>query len=229
MRKYIVISFLSVICIIGLIISFASGNFDILKTTAINSFTDLLLNLDKKKENDSWTIIMPDETTKLTLGAKDNRDIVMLTLDINPFLKAGLDISKLPSYMSYDMDKKVLNIISTYGNNTLDSEISITNVYKRLVTTYRNRLSYHHTLDHFGVSLDNGNAFEYAKDLNNNVKDIVIVLNPNAFLNASVQLDKIDGYLYTDVVMNDGKNAKKLLKVFNIEEIRQCLFTKKTC
>ena len=228
MKKYIIISIISLLMIITLIITFLNGSFDIVKSKAINSFNDLLITgLEKKKEATSWSITMPDKTSKLVLQNNQN-DIASITLDIKPFLKAGLDVDKLPTHIKYDLDKEELYIMSIYGK-AYKKAIAIDNIYNNLVTKYRDKLGYHHVWDHFGLSLDNGNAFEYAKDISKNDKDIVIVLNPDTFIRASVDVEKMVGYKYSDVTMDDGKKVKKLLKVFNIKEVTQCLIINQGC
>lgn len=231
MKKYIIVSCISLLAVIALMISFVNGSFDSIKNQAVSSFNDLMISgLDKKKEEGSWIITMPDGTSKLVLGAEEKKTTVSLILDIRPFLEAGLDTQKLPSYIAYDLNKNELYITSIYGDENENSDsVAIDNMYNNIITTYRERLGYHHTLDHFSLSLDNGNAFEYAKNINENDKDIVIVLNPSIFEDASLDLQKLDGYNYADVTMNDGTVKKKLLKVFNIEEVTECLMTNQNC
>jgi hypothetical protein len=231
MKKYIIISTISLLLVIGLIISFANGSSDNVKIIAVSSFNNLLISdLEEKRENDAWVISLPDQTSKLGLKVNNNNTVISLALDARPFIEAGMDINKLPSYMTYDINKNVLYITSIYGSKKIEGDdIAIDNIYNNIITTYRDKLSYHHTLDHFGLLLGDGNAFEYAKDINTNDKDIVIALNPKVFEEASVDVTKVEGYLYTDVEMDNKKTEKKLLKVFNIEEVNQCILTGKSC
>jgi hypothetical protein len=229
MKKYIIISFIAVIGAIALIVTYLNGNFDVVKDASVNSFNDLVISgLDKKHDDSSWIITMPDKASDLILKTDKNVTSVTLSLDATPFLKAGLDAEKLPSYMTVNEDK--LYITSVYGSRKLkNNSIAIDNIFNNIVTAYRDKLSYHNTLGHFGLAIGDGNAFEFAKDINNNDKDIVIALNPEVLANASVDVTKVEGFIVADVKMDNGKSVKKLLKVFNIEEVTKCLVTNQSC
>lgn len=231
MKKYILVSVIALIGAITLIILFMNGNFDTVKSESVNSFNDLLISgLDKKKEAESWIITMPDQTSKLVLNANNKNTIVSMTLDIKPFLEAGLKVEKLPSYITYNLGKSELYITSLYGNKKVNSDgIAIDNIFNNIVTTYRDKLGYHSVLGHFGLSLDNGNAFEYAKNISKNDKDIVIVLNPDTLKKASVDVEKVTGFKYMNVTMDNGEIVPKMLKVFNLKEVSKCLTTNQSC
>jgi hypothetical protein len=207
---------------------FINGKFDVVKINATNSFNNLLVTgLEKQKVGPSWTITMSDKTSKLIL--QNNKELVVsIVLDINPFLKAGLDVNKLPSYIKYDLNKKELYYVSVYGS-VIDDSMDIDSIYKNIVDEYRDKLGYHHKLDHFGLSLNNGNAFEYARDINKNDKDVVIALNPETLIKAGVDPNKLEGYKYADVMMDNGGVVKKMLKVFNVEEVNACSITSQNC
>jgi hypothetical protein len=167
---------------------------------------------------------MPDDTTKFSLEGST----AMILLDLKPFLDAGLDVKKLPNYMTYDLSENKLHIRKSYSEKGSDAK-TINDLYNNIINNNRGKLGYHKTLGHFGLSFDNGNAFEYAKNVSSNDKDIVIVLNPDTFISAGTDVEKLDGYIYTDVKMDNGQVVKKLLKVFNLEEVSQCLITKQSC
>jgi len=229
MKKYIIISVIAVIGVIALTVTYLNGNFDVVKDASVNSFNDLVISgLDKKRDDSSWIITMPDKTSNLILKTDKNVTTVTLSLDATPFLKAGLDANKLPAYMTVNENK--LYITSIYGSKKLkNSSIAIDNIFNNIVTAYRDKLSYHNALGHFGLAVEDGNAFEFAKDINKNDKDIVIALNPKTLEAASVDLSKVEGYITADVKMDNGKSVKKLLKVFNIEEVTKCLITNQSC
>lgn len=229
MKKYIIISFVALIGVIALVASYLTDRFDVVKDTSVTSFNDLLISgLDKKRNDSSWVITMPDKTSSLILKTDKENTTVSLVLDAKPFLNAGLDSNKLPSYMKVNNDK--LYITSIYGDKKLkDNSIAIDNIFNNIVTTYRDNLSYHNTLGHFGLAVEEGNAFEFAKDINKNDKDVVIALNLKALEAASVDVSKVEGYITADVEMDNGESVKKLLKVFNIEEVTQCLITNQSC
>ena len=81
-------------------------------------------------------------------------------------------------------------------------------------------VGYHAALDHYGLSFGNGNVFEWAKDFTTNDKDIVFVLNPQTFIDAGVDVEAIEGWVFAkvEVMGADGKmtEVEKLLKPFDI-------------
>jgi copper chaperone CopZ len=82
-------------------------------------------------------------------------------------------------------------------------------------------IGYHGALDHYGVSLGDGNLFEWAKDMSANDKDIVFVLNPAPFIAAGVDPNKVDGWAFAKVTVDDENDkpieVDKLLKPFNLK------------
>jgi hypothetical protein len=92
--------------------------------------------------------------------------------------------------------------------------------YEQLVALKREAVGYHAALDHYGVNLGDGNLFEWAKDMGKNDKDIVFVLNPEPFVKAGVDAQKVDGWLFGKVPVDiEGKPAEvdKFLKPFNLK------------
>lgn len=219
MKKYIIVSIVSLLCTVVLIILFINNNFDIVKNTAANSFNDLLINneIKKEKQGSNWVVTMPDETTKLIFYISEKETKILLKIDAKPFADNGLDVTKLPPYISYNNVSKELTIESIYGNKKLDNDSTINFIYDDIITTYRDKLGYHSILDHFGLLLEDGNAFEYAKDISTNDKDIVVVLNPSIFINASVDIENLVDYKYIDVEMDNGDKVKKLVKIFELK------------
>jgi hypothetical protein len=71
-----------------------------------------------------------------------------------------------------------------------------------------------------GHDLDNGNMFEWAKNLATNDKDIVFVLAPEPFIAAGTDPARIEGWAFTKVTVDDanGKPVQvdKILKPFNL-------------
>jgi hypothetical protein len=62
--------------------------------------------------------------------------------------------------------------------------------------------------------------FEWAKDMSANDKDIVFVLNPKPFIDAGVDPDRVEGWVFARVTVDDesGKPVEldKFLKPFNL-------------
>jgi len=99
--------------------------------------------------------------------------------------------------------------------------------YEQIVEKYRSSINYHTSLDHYGVKLGDGNMFEWAKDLSTNSstgenqdKDIVFVLNPEPLAAAGVDPEKVEGWVYAQVPVEENgqtTNVWKLLKPFNLK------------
>lgn len=219
---------LLMVAILGLAVTglTACGSLDVIGDRSVTSF-EAVLNAEgdlvtEAADFDGWSLEAPDKTTRLIISSdysKTSEDIILET-DAAPFLDAGLDTSKLPEGM-YTGDKIVVGI--NLGDDILTYEGGGTPIktYQQMVKLYRGNLKYHATLDHFGIDLSGGNMFEWAKDMTKNDKDIVFVLNPEVFLNAGVDTDKLEGWAFAKVTTMDSKGKKiqvdKLLKPFDLD------------
>jgi hypothetical protein len=89
-----------------------------------------------------------------------------------------------------------------------------------LVHNHRAMLGYHTALGHFGLALGGGNMVEWAKDEQANDKDLVFVLDPQAFAEAGVNVNKVEGWVLADVPVMDAQGrtstVRKLLKFYNL-------------
>lgn len=227
-NKIIILSVLGLITVIGIIftsIKLLKG-LDVVGKQSLNSFKDVTVeladNIKLSEASTSWILFSPDNSAKFfwsTDFSKTNNYDIMLELTIEPFIQAGLDKNKLP-------DKMLSNNVIIVGTQLSDEKIaydgdfSSYESYKKIVELKRNIINYHAELDHYGIDLGNGNLFEWAKDMNKNDKDIVFVLNPEPFIDAGVNPEKVDGWLYAKVsTMKDGKKVEvyKFLKPFNLK------------
>ncbi len=146
------------------------------------------------------------------------------TFDAAPFIAAGLDIMKLPMAegIKYEIEDGRFMLHFELGNDAFAADAAKTfdATFGEIVRTQRSRIGYHEKLDHYGISLGNGNMFEWAKDLSKNDKDIVWVLNPEPFIAAGVDPARIEGWVFAKVETKDDKGkiiyVDKLLKPFNI-------------
>jgi len=90
-----------------------------------------------------------------------------------------------------------------------------------LVELKRDAIGYHSALDHYGVDLGNGNAFEWAKDMSTNDKDIVFVLDPKVLTDAGVDPTKVEGWVFAKVKTMDANDkpieVDKFLKPFSLQ------------
>jgi len=145
--------------------------------------------------------------------------------DADPFLAAGLDISKLPAAdgIKYEIEDGMFMIHFELGSDKFspDAKKSLASAFSELVKFQRTRIGYHEKLDHYGIKLGNGNMFEWAKDMAANDKDIVFALNPEPFIAADVDPSSIAGWSFAKVETRDdaGKTVfvDKLLKPFNLK------------
>lgn len=145
--------------------------------------------------------------------------------DAAPFVAAGLDMARLPMVdgLKYEIEDDRFMLHFELGNDTFaaDAAKSFEATFAEIVRTQRSRIGYHEKLDHYGISLGNGNMFEWAKDLSKNDKDIVWVLNPEPFIAAGVDPAKIEGWIFAKVETKDDKGktifVDKLLKPFDLK------------
>ncbi|GHU75274.1 hypothetical protein FACS189461_1210 [Spirochaetia bacterium] len=200
---------------------------DVVGKESITSFDKLLqqtarqINVDEM--NGGWSLAAPDGMARFiwskNYAASPLHD-VMLELDAAPFLAAGLDPGKLPeNFAFYD---GMIMVGTKLGEETLkySGEATPLASYEQIVKLKRSSIGYHASLDHYGVNLGDGNLFEWAKDMDTNDKDMVFVLNPEPFIEAGVDPNKVEGWVFGKVTVDDanGKPVEvdKLLKPFDI-------------
>lgn len=222
-KRIIIFGFLAV-----LILSASScTQLDVVGKESVKSFEAVLNSVSDKVEademNGGWSLTAPDGTVKFIWSedySKSPMHDVMLEFDAMPFIEAGLDPEKLPENYAYYED--MLMVGTKFGDDKLTYKGNPTPLlaYEQIVNKYRDSINYHTDLDHYGVKLGDGNIFEWAKDMSTNDKDIVFVLNPEPLIAAGVDPEKVDGWLYAQVsVEENGKNTKvyKFLKPFDLK------------
>ncbi|MDR1837688.1 MAG: hypothetical protein LBQ89_08535 [Treponema sp.] len=188
----------------------------------VNSAPQLVTRYDI---NGGWYFSAPDGSARFTWSldfAKSPLFDVMLEFDAVPFIAAGLEPSKLSDNFYFDSKSNWLVVGTRLGTEQLrgySDESPITS-YQQIVKLKRNAISYHGAMDHYGINLGDGNLFEWAKNLNTNDKDIVFVLNPEPFIKAGVDPNRIEGWLFTKVPVEDEKGrmieVDKILKPFDL-------------
>lgn len=205
----------------------ACKQLDVIGNKSVTSFEQVLNTIPDNIQADDtlggWSLTAPDGKAKFIWSkdfSKSKEYDVMIEMDSKPFVDAGLDISKLPSENVLG-DKIVVGTNLSDEAFNYDADITPIASYKKIVDLSRESIQFHGALDHFGVNLTNGNAFEWAKDLNTNDKDIVFALNPQIFIDAGVDPSKVEGWAFAKVEMMDmhGKDIQvdKFLKPFNIK------------
>ncbi|GHU02644.1 hypothetical protein FACS1894147_04980 [Spirochaetia bacterium] len=189
---------------------------DVVASGSVKSFDNLLKaapqTVIQGEMSGNWTIASPDGAAWFSM------DEMMLVLDIKPFIDAGLNPSKLPEEVTYNDHRIYAGAVS--GNNKFSGKDSALATYEEIVKRYRSSIGYHAALDHYGVSIGNGNLFEWAKDMDTNDKDMVFVLNPEPFIEAGVDPNKVEGWVFGKVTVDDANGkpieVDKLLKPFDI-------------
>ena len=217
-----------------IILKIAGGDLDVVGRGSVVSFKAVLDTIpDRVKADDSnggWSLEAPDGTVRFvwsTNYAKSPGYDVMLELDAQPFIDAGLDVGRLPG--NYTYHGGVLTVGIRPGDDDLkyDGNPAPIEAYEQMVGKYRGRINYHAAMDHYGVKLGGGNMFEWARDLSVNIvtgeaqdKDIVFVLNPEPLIAAGVDPEKTVGWVYAQVPMEDHGatvDVYKFLKPFYLK------------
>ena len=222
MKKIITV----VVFLISIVAFTGCSKLDVIRDHSVESFDKILElsqdRISKIEEMGAWSLEAPDQTSRFVWSydyGKSDIDVYLET-DAKPFLEAGLDSNKLPEGML--VGEKII-IGNALGDQSGEGEnsTSASGAYKQLVNHSRGLLGYHGTLDHFGIELGHGNMFEWAKNTQTNDKDIVFVLNPKVFIEAGVDPEQVEGWIFAEVEGMDAKGKKvhmdKLLKPFDID------------
>lgn len=204
-------------------------NTDIIEIKSIRSFNTVIKtvsnNVKQDNENGLYILTSPDQEAQLIWSNNYvENDIynIMINLDLKPFVDAGLDITKINGVDGITVIDNSILISGTVENkNEYKNGLNAIDSFEQILKNKRENLNYHSSLDHFGITVGNGNAFEWAQNINKNDKDIVFAINPEPFLNAGVNPDNINGWVYTKVktMDNNGKNIEitRFLKVFDVK------------
>ncbi len=203
----------------------ACASLDVVGNQSAASFGAVLEALPEKvtKASDRWVLIAPDESSYFIWSedySKSPLTDISLRVDAQPFLDAGLDVAKLPEEYTYS--DGTLAIGTKLGDDQINykGEPTPLAAYEQLAKRYPDTIGYHAQLDHFGVTVAEGNVFEWAKDMSTNDKDIVFVLNPQPLIEAGVDPEAVEGWLFAKVTMDmNGKTVEmeKFLKPFDLK------------
>jgi hypothetical protein len=203
------------------------GNLDVVGKDSINSFDKVLKAAPQAvmpdAMNGGWSFAAPDNEARFIWSrnyAESPLHDVMLEFNAAPFIAAGLDVEKLPDTIAVYEGKIMVG--TKLGQEVLKYAGDVTPLasYEQIVKLKRSAIGYHGALDHYGVNLADGNLFEWAKDMSTNDKDIVFVLNPEPFIKAGVNPDRIAGWVFSKVIVDDANGkpieVDKILKPFNL-------------
>ncbi|MDR1630568.1 MAG: hypothetical protein LBS36_10220 [Oscillospiraceae bacterium] len=198
---------------------------DVVANEAKTSFAALLDAAPSAvSENEQYkgaALTAPDSSIKFIWSrdwSKSPQFDALLEFDAQPFLDAGLDPAKLPGYFIYQ--NGMLSVGRELGDVRAEDELSAKGAFEEIVNQKRDLIGYHSQMDHYGIDLDNGNMFEWAKDMGANDKDMVFVLNPEPFIEAGVDPNAVEGWVFDKVTVGmgaDEKQVDKFLKPFNLK------------
>lgn len=220
-KRIIIISLLMVMLLLSACTQLKE-DLDVIGKGSIVTFETLLEAMPaqlQETEDGGWSLTAPDGGAKFIF--KKNWDTVhdvALAIDPAPFVVAGLDVAKLPDY--YAFDGEVLTIGTELGALTTEHATTPLDGYKQIVKFAPDSIGYHSNMAHYGVSLGNGNMFEWAKDLKTNDKDIVFVLNPQPLIEAGVDPNAVEGWTCAKVPMHEGGKTvevDKLLRPIDLQ------------
>lgn len=205
----------------------ACGKSDVVGEVAKTSFNSVLEaipnQIEEDKMNGGWSLSAPDDSARFIWSKDYSKSMthdVMIEFDAQPFINAGLDVNKLPQGLAFE-DKIMLG--TELGDEELkySGDATASTSFNQLVDLNRDSIGYHEKLDHYGVDLGDGNKFEWAKDMRSNDKDIVFVVDPEIFVKAGVNPEKVEGWTYASVEVKDenGKpiEVMKFLKPFDLK------------
>lgn len=190
---------------------------DVVQKYSKQSFSDILKTdpslVSEGKNNDF--ILTADGKTLLTVSrdySKSEEDIVLST-PIQPFVNAGLDVSKLGK--GYRADSTNLYLVTDFGKGTGGKDTPEQALFES-VTADRKALTYHQALDHYGIVL-NGGKFEFAKDYTKNDKDIVFAIAAKPLRDLGVDVQDVEGWTFKTMKDESGKDVDLLLKPYNLK------------
>jgi hypothetical protein len=203
------------------------GKLDVVGSDSVRSFDALLQNsprlVSEDTANGGWSFAAPDNNVRFIWSrnfAESPLFDVMLEINAAPFIAAGLEPSRLPDDFIFRDGKLIVGTKLGTERLRYDGEAAPLSSYQQIVKLKRGSIGYHGAMEHYGVSLGDGNVFEWAKDLSTNDKDIVFVLNPEPFIRAGVDPNSIEGWVFTKVPMEDESGrmieADKIVKSFDL-------------
>lgn len=220
----------SVLILTASLVLSGCGATDVVASSAVTSF-DAMAKSDAVQTQPStigdaeyWRL-QASEAAVFVLGKSAEADLdIALELDAAPFIDAGLNPSLLSEdRYSFDPVTGKLSVISNLGDTPLSgaSGESVEKTFEQWVKGYRTSIGYHTAMDHFGISLGDGNMLEWAKTLETNDKDLVFILNPEPLIQAGVDPEKLENWIFGEVeVMDDAGKAvmvEKFLMVYSFD------------
>jgi len=193
----------------------------------ISSFEDLLNTIPENVTSDdvygSWALTAPDDDVRFIWSKDFSKSLyhdVLIEFDSKPFVEAGLDISKLPANIVLD-NKIMVGVKLSNESLTYNGEATPFDSFKKIIEIKPDQIVYHSELDHYGVNLENGNIFSWAKDMLNNDSDIQFLLDSTMLTDAGVNPTKVVGWEYKKTTSKDSNGNEiedyMFIKSFNLK------------
>ena len=206
---------IGIISIIFILLFTSCSALDIIEKDSVRAFEDLLDNFQVVDSGEElWKIALPDNSAWFEWGQHG----ISLIIDASPFISAGLNLNILANGLVCK-DSKIY-ISSLMNLPITENKSPPLEQFQQCIHSLRSSLGYHPEMDHYNISIGNGNMLEWARNIESNEKDVVVVLNPGPFVAAGTKPNSIEGWIYTSVSMHEkGKevNISVLLKSFNLE------------
>lgn len=226
-RTYIIVGVAAALAVAVLGVLTGTGALDIIGARSASAFANALDAMPGAVKEEpgrgGWSVSAPDGSVKFIWGRGSGGEgtfVLAFELDASPFLEAGVEAERLPSGMLSDGLITLGRVVALEAGKG-GTETGPAALYRSILASDRASVSYHADMDHFGMSLGNGNVFEWAKDLVANDKDIVFVLDPGPFISAGVDVSRVQGWTFAKVKVEDRQGrmieVDKLLKPFSID------------
>ena len=230
MFKRAIFTALAVLVLTGALVPRAEAAFgtDVVGAAAVTSFGKILGALPSPAANDAehtWVLAAPDGKASFSWRSAEERERpfdVYISFDAAPFVNAGLDTAKLPDAMKPKLPDGQLVVGSRLSKGMKYSgDVTPLSSFEQIALLNRDSIGFHAPLGHYGVTVADGFVFEFAEDMSKNDKDIVFVLDPKIFIDAGVTPEKVEGWAFAKVPLEDewGRpyEAEKFLKPFDLE------------
>jgi len=201
----------------------ACAQLDVIGQKSIPSFGAVLEAAGDKVQADAagagWSLMAPDGTARFVWSGDYSKSPlydVMLELDAQPFVGAGLDPAKLPEGITLREDRLLVGRKLGEDAPAYSGGPDPLAAYEQLVALYPDALGYHGEMDHYGVDVGGGNLFEWARDMDANQKDMVFVLNPQPLIDAGLDPSAVEGWTLAKIKMHMTE-VERLVKPFDLK------------
>jgi hypothetical protein len=230
MFKKAIFTVLATLALAGTLAPLAEAAFgtDVVGAAAVASFGEILGALPPAAANEAertWVIAAPDGQASFSWRSAEEGERpfdVYISFDAAPFVDAGLDEDKLPDAMKAKLSDGQLVVGGKLSKGIkYAGDVAPLSSFEQIALLDRDSIGFHAPLGHYGVTVAEGFVFEFAEDMSKNDKDIVFVLDPKVFVDAGVTPEKVEGWAFAKVPLEDewGRpyEADKFLKPFDLE------------